>query len=220
MPPEFDDREETVATELTLNISPDRPGLTRLVALSNRVGWQVNGKPDTCVLTSATLHEILIRAGIGAEFLRVRAAVHCSCGSSGCAREHYGCVLGGDGDGSRLPAAKPGAWHGHLIVIALGRYLLDATLDQVNRDHPWLEAEPFVSEVTSEFLRGSISLFATTGKASATVAYSAFPGRGGFKSAPDMRPRARRDRGKESATGTLASTHTLERLIAVYPEAL
>jgi Meiotically Up-regulated Gene 113 (MUG113) protein len=109
------------------------------------------------------------------------------------APKHYGCVLGSDGDGTRQPAAQPDHWRGHLVVIALGRYLLDATLDQVNAGHPWLHAEPFVGEVTLEFLRGEKSLLATTGKAGSSVCYSAFPGRGGFKTAPDMRPSHRRD---------------------------
>jgi hypothetical protein len=61
------------------------------------------------------------------------------------------------------------------------------------REEPGLQAEPFTGEVTLEFLRGEKSLFATTGQAGSTVCYSAFPRRGGFKSAPDMRPSHRRD---------------------------
>jgi hypothetical protein len=175
-----------------VDITPDLPGLTLLCQITNRIGWQINAKPDTCVLMSASLHEVLTRLGIPAEFLRVRAAVHCGCGCSPRSK-HYGCVLGSNGDGTRLPAARPDHWHGHLVVVALGQYLLDATLDQVSVGHPWLAAEPFVGEVTLEFLRGEKSLLATTGNAGSSVCYSAFPGRGGYKTAPDMRPSHGRD---------------------------
>jgi hypothetical protein len=59
--------------------------------------------------------------------------------------------------------------------------------------HPWLKAEPFTGEVTPEFLLGKESLFTTTGQANSTVCYSVSRRRGGFKSAPDMRPIRRRD---------------------------
>jgi hypothetical protein len=101
--------------------------------------------------------------------------------------------LGSDGDGARRPAARPDHWRGHLIVIAHGRYLLDATLDQVNAGHPWLKAEPFTGEVTPKFSSEERSLFATTGNVLSTVCYSVSRRRGGFKSAPDMRPSHRRD---------------------------
>jgi hypothetical protein len=175
-----------------VDITQDLPGLMQLCQITNRVGWEVNGKSDTCILMSAALHDVLTLSRIPAEFLRVRAAVHCGCCSSPRSK-HYGCVLGSDGDGTRLSAARPDHWRGHLVVIAGGRYLMDPTLDQVNVGHPWLKAEPFTGEVTLEFLHGEKSLFTAAGKAGSTVCYTAFPGRGGFKSAPDMRPSHRRE---------------------------
>jgi hypothetical protein len=171
---------------------PDLADLTKLCRLANRVGRQINGRRDTCVQMCAALYEVLGHLGIPAEFLRVRVSVHCGCCSSP-RSTHYGCVLGSDGDGTRRPAAHRDAWHGHLVVTALGCYLLDPTLDQVNKGHPWLKAEPFVAEVTPAFLRGKESLMSTTGKAGSSVCYSAYPGRGGYRSAPDMRPSHRRD---------------------------
>jgi hypothetical protein len=88
---------------------------------------------------------------------------------------------------------------------------LDPTLDQVNTAQPWLKARAFTAEVTPTFLRGEKTLFfaldntgaitsypnyqqlyAKAGIAGTMVRYTAFPNRGGYKSAPDMRRSHRR----------------------------
>ena len=173
-----------------MRIAPDLDGMTKLCRLANRVGREINGRPDMCVLMSAALLDVLAKLGIPAEPLRVTAGVHCS--KSRHRREWHGVVLGSDGAGERLPKASVGAWYGHLVVIVLGRYLLDATLDQANK-HPWLRAEPFAAEINpEEFLSGKKSLFTTTGKYGSTVCYSVFHHQKGFRNAPDFRFRSHR----------------------------
>jgi len=76
-------------------------------------------------------------------------------------------------------------------VIVDKRFLLDPTLDQVNTHQPELGAKPVVAEITPEILSGEKSLFCHTGMAGPTVCYQLYPGRGGYKSAGDMRPSRR-----------------------------
>lgn len=161
----------------------------RLTKAANRIARAELGRRDTCILTSAALWETLCTLGIPAECLRVRTAVH---GRENKPRQ-YGCVLGGDGDGVRQPAAKLDHWHGHLVVIAERCWLLDRTLDQVNQGHRHLCARPFVAEVSPAFLAGEEYVQMTTGPRESLVSYLAYPGRGGWKHAPDFRPRRRKD---------------------------
>src|SRR6266478_2239293 len=140
--------------------------LTQLCNATNRIGQQLTGTRDNCILAcilaSAALWEVLQKLGISSYPMRAEAAVFGA--DINPPEQRYGVILGSDGNGTRRRAASPGKWWGHLIVIAADQYLLDPTLDQVNKIHSWLVAEPFVSAVTPEFLRGDKSLFATTGE--------------------------------------------------------
>lgn len=155
----------------------------RLTKAANRIAYQETGIRDTCILTSAALLETLAALGIPVEALRVRAAVR------GKERKpkQYGCVLGSIDAGTRMPAAKPDHWHGHLVVIAESRWLLDATLDQCNKGHRHLCARPFVAEVTLAFLTGEEYFQSTTDPRDSHVSYLAYPNRGGWKHAPDFK---------------------------------
>jgi hypothetical protein len=160
------------------------------------------GHTGLCILASATLLEVLERLGINAQPLRVEATVYPSPAQEG--GSHYPCALGSNGDGTRRPAAKPGMWAGHLVVWTHDRRLLDATLDQVNSEHPWLEARPFVHQSPAGL---RIAWFGLDREADSwqaleswqtpwpdtRVRYGTFPGRGGFKGAPDFRPSHRRE---------------------------
>lgn len=177
--------------------------LHNLVKFTNRELRSEFRHTGLCVLASAALLDILNRLDIPARELRIEAYVSMPNDSP---REHYGCVLGGDGDGTRRPAAGPDKWRGHLAVVADERFLLDATLDQVNKSSPWLHAKPFVGAISPEFLDGGLMWFGFEKDTiwqplesfqapwpGIRVRYKAFPGRGGYKNAPDWRPSHRRD---------------------------
>jgi hypothetical protein len=69
-----------------------------------------------------------------------------------------------------------------------GNVLLDPTLDQVNDGYPYLGATPMVVE----FASGQTMFFVPSGYEGAEVRYRLFPGRGGWKAAPDFRFKTRR----------------------------
>jgi len=144
----------------------------------NRAIRTPEGKTNFCVLAAAAARDILRAKGWKAEVLRVEAAVFPD------DRTRYGAILGSDGDGRRRPAAAPGMWWGHLVAIAEDRWILDPTLDQSGL------APPVVIEFPDWWLAGKQTIFvpSTYGE----IRYTAFPGRGGYKSAPDFRPCRRR----------------------------
>jgi hypothetical protein len=138
------------------------------------------------ILAAAATRDILQAKGWNADVLRVSATVfplH--------DRLELHCIsLGRDGDGTRKPAAGPGMWHGHLVAIADRRWLLDPTLDQTDR------APPMVFEFPDQWLAGdwrSRRPAIDVPIADGWARYKAFPGRGGFKAAPDFRPSHRRE---------------------------
>jgi hypothetical protein len=116
-----------------------------------------------------------------------------------------GCILGSIGDGSRRPAAGLGMWHGHLVTVIHDsngddEYLIDTTLDQVNDDHPWLNAkscavylphtpwhEPPRWEGSLKW-SGNIPIFGN----GTTVRYVKFHLQNGWRSAGDFRPNRRK----------------------------
>jgi hypothetical protein len=166
--------------------TPDIETLDRLCRLTNRKAFAVYGIRSSCIFTSAALRDILEHLGIDAELMRVEAL---GFGKKGPV------ILGSDGDGTRRPASAPGMWKGHLTVIADGRFLLDPTLDQIDG------CKPFTGEITDMWLRGEQTLWWVDGvrangfpaqKAESATRYHAFPGRGGWKSAPDFRSANRR----------------------------
>jgi hypothetical protein len=166
-----------------------RTVLARVCAAVNDESFLITCDRATCIFSSGVLLDVLATIGVEAAPMRVDALVinPTATGPAG-----YGVSLGSDGDGTRRPAAQHGMWRGHLTVVAEGAYLLDPTLDQVNEDRPDLGATPMVVPVTPAWLRGEGSVRVPTGVLGAQVRYSAFPGRGGFKSAPDFRPSRRR----------------------------
>jgi len=156
--------------------------LVRACLITNRCAAELhNGDLDTCILTSAALRDVLPYLGYPAEVMRVKAFVWPS------SKKGRGCSLGSGGDGNgRKPKAPPGTWYGHLVAV-VDNVLLDPTLDQVNTDHPWLGATPMVVR-----FRDPTGFVVPTGTKGAGVSYTLYPGRGGFKSAPDFRPGRRR----------------------------
>jgi hypothetical protein len=165
---------------------PELSSLLALTVRANRLAREYYGLSNSCVHTSAALRDVLLAHDIEADVLRVQAMVFPADRMLG-----WACILGGDGDGTRRP--KSNGWHGHLVTIAAGRFLLDATLDQVNDGQPQLKALPFAAEVSPAFLRGEERHHDITGPAGALVRYTAFPGRGGYKHLPSFRKWQRRD---------------------------
>lgn len=144
------------------------------------------GETNFCILAAAATRDILQAKGWNADVLRVSATVippHDR-------RDLGGIILGSDGDGTRMSAAGPGEWRGHLVAIADNRWLLDPTLDQTGR------ASPMVFEFPDEWLAGDWRSWRPAIDipiADGSVRYKAFPGRGGYKAAPDFRPSRRRE---------------------------
>ena len=99
---------------------PSEPCLRQWCRLANRAGRSVFGFRNSCIMTSHALAAFLRERGVDAECIRVEVHAHGNSASF---------VLGGDGDGTRRPAAGPGCWRGHLAVTAAG-YILDPTIDQ------------------------------------------------------------------------------------------
>ena len=160
------------------------PKLKHICRVTNHEGFLLEGHRKTCVLTSAALHHVLAQLGIPARPLRIRAAVHHPSD-----HKKYGMILGSDGDGSRIPKARKDCWHGHLAMLAEGRFLLDAIIDQVTETESWIEInEPFIGEVSPRFLDGEESLHVAHGNAQ--ICYSAARRQAGFRSAPDWRYRS------------------------------
>jgi hypothetical protein len=170
---------------MQVQCTPDIETLDRLCRLANREAFAIFERRDSCITTSAALMDVLRVLGINADVMRVCAMVFKD-------TTRTACSLGSDGDGTRRPAAGPGMWRGHLAVIADGRFLMDATLDQANDTDPDFGAEPFVSEIEPAFLTDRHALlWGTTGPS--RVRYYPLPGRGGWKSAPAFRLWQRRD---------------------------
>lgn len=182
--------------------------LKKICELTNLCGKKLFRQkyPNTCILSSAALIHVLTEEGYGAEPLRVQAAVFPAEFEGGSTRKTLqGCVLGSDGDGSRMAASAPDMWRGHLVVLVriLVRsssklFLLDPTLDQVNSSQPHLLAEPVAVQVSEEWLTAGKFLptpngprlnvhRVATGSTGAVVDYLAFPKRGGWKQAADWR---------------------------------
>ena len=171
---------------MQIECTPDIKTLERLCRLTNRKAFTAFRARDTCIITAATLRDVLEELGVPAKLIRVEAVGFGKNGPT---------ILGSDGDGSRRRAAGPGMWPGHLAVVATEQFLLDPTLDQITG------CKPFAGEITEEWLNGTRTLWWVDGErapgfpsqAKTATRYHAFPGRGGWKSAPDFRPSRRRE---------------------------
>jgi hypothetical protein len=156
--------------------------LQELVVLANAEAFALNGDRDTCISTSYALCHVLQQLGFNARPLRIEVGVF--------PNHKLGCVV--LGRPSRI-ATEPGMWCGHLAV-AIGRdWLLDATLDQANKDE-WLAGAhvgPIVVRLTEEFWTadfwtGSACVFIQVGES--RVRFCKFPRQNGFARTGAARP--------------------------------
>src|SRR5262245_55857531 len=99
-----------------------------LVVIANRIAAKFNGSRDTCVLTSFALSDVCKRLGYNSRPLRIEAAVFPD------DPKLSGNILGGFSEPGRRRAASPGMWWGHLAVLVEDAWLLDATVDQANKE--------------------------------------------------------------------------------------
>lgn len=154
------------------------PGdLQRWCNLANRAAWIDMGEPDTCILTSHALAAYLELMGREPRLVRVEAAAF---------GPRTGHILGSEGNGTRMPAAAPGMWNGHLAVACDG-HLLDPTIDQMNLDdHNQFSFAPLVFGLPVWWDEGR-AIFFTDGGGN-MLRYTKFSRQAGWKSAPDARP--------------------------------
>jgi hypothetical protein len=144
-------------------------------------------------VASGVVCEVLTQLGIKAVPLRVTAKVFHP------EPRKYGCVLGSDGGGERMPAAGRDKWHGHLVSLVTERFLVDTTLDQARDNHRWLKTTPVAIDLRStkwfhgqdlaDHWTGNLALFAD----GVTVSYEKYRNQKGWQSAGDFRPRRRRE---------------------------
>jgi len=143
-----------------------------------------DGNTNYGILAAAAARDILLATGWAADVMRVSAII------SPHDRSRYGSCFGTDGDGTFRPA-KPGVWRGHLVAIADGKWLVDPTVD-----HSGL-VPPMVIEFPEIWLAGDrwvdVTIKDSSNSVAGSIQYRAFPGRGGYKYAPDFRPSHRRE---------------------------
>jgi hypothetical protein len=158
----------------------------RLVQICRAVNDAISdadGNTNYCIFASAILQDVLMALGHEAGVMRVEAALSLD------PNHDKVVILGLIGGDIRL-RPPPDMWSGHLIAIADGQYLLDATLDQVNERHG-MAFEPLVAVAPRWWFDGDKPIFIPVD--GRVARYTAFPNRGGFKYAPDFRPSRRRE---------------------------
>ena len=170
--------------------------LTAFCMLANRLIRRHYGRADSCVFSTGVNCDVLQHFGLEAEPLRVTATMF----ANDNIREHYGCVLGSDGNGTRMEAAGEGMWHGHLVGLIENRFILDSCLDQANTKNPWLEVTPLVVDLTATdwFKPDVCSDYHCTNNmtpfsSGALIRYTKFHRQIGWRSAGDFRPRRRKE---------------------------
>lgn len=167
----------------------NRTTLVHLTRAATRISRQIYGVPSTCIHTSLALADVLNQLGIPASVLRVETIAHRPDPIP--PRECAACTLGGSGDGSFRPRGN--GWRGHLVTIVESRWLLDATVGQVNVSVPLIRAHAVVAEVTSAFLDGKDRLRVDFGPKSGWADYRRVPIQNGWRSTPACRPIQRRE---------------------------
>jgi hypothetical protein len=177
--------------------------LEELHRISRAVGEAAKmetGDLTNCILASGALMDLLRKLDVDARCVRAEVAVSPRTG------ERHAYILGSLGDGSRRPAAEPGMWNGHLVVVA-GDVLLDPTLDQIaaaaeedGRDgYDYLCA--FAAPITDTPRSARGGMWFTLDDVGigtpiptwhgSDVRYNICPEMGGWKNAPLFRPRVR-----------------------------
>jgi hypothetical protein len=120
---------DLVMNPIKFGIQPNLVWLAEFAVLANRSILDFHGSRGSCIFSSACVCDVLAQLGIEASPLRVTAKVFHP------EPRKYGCVLGSDGNGERMPAAGRDKWHGHLVSLVAERFLVDTTLDQVRDTH-------------------------------------------------------------------------------------
>jgi hypothetical protein len=175
----------TAGSILLMNIELDK--LKDFAIVANREIFKFCRNRASCIFSTAVVCDVLTHFGMKSEPLRVTTGAFPDKGT--------GVILGSDGDGEKRPAAKPGHWKGHLVSLVEDQYLIDTTLDQINRrgsckvgkpvviylpDTEWWEERPFSRDLR---LTGVLPLLPGL-----SVRYSKYHRQNGWKSAPDFRP--------------------------------
>jgi hypothetical protein len=144
--------------------------LQQLCILANRLSYELFGIRESCILSSAALAEALSVLGVEARSLRVRASFIPRTKIP----EFMGAYSGLGATEPGFPPRERIFGNGHLVCIAAGRYLPDATLSQVNKRQPYLAAAPIVAEVSVEFFEGR-GVEVDAGNRGSKVRYNIFP---------------------------------------------
>jgi hypothetical protein len=171
----------TFQNQLRLSMVEAPAQLQQACELANLATREI--KPDelaTCILTSWALCQYLLDHGHNAALVRVELAIWPA------ERENGGYLAGSSGDGTRIPAARPGWWHGHLAVMVESGHLLDPTIDQANRNLRNVAPMPLVVPLPSWWDSGRAAFYVDDDET--MVRYSKFHRQNGWKSAPDSRP--------------------------------
>ena len=151
-----------------------------LVTLTNKIAFEFNGIRGACLLTAHALVEVLKQLGVeNARPLRVEAAVFPN------APKSIGTILGAE-HGDRTKTA-PGKWKGHLVA-ATDDFLLDATLDQANKQEWPKESHigPVAIRLNAPFWEDRRTVCFRTDHT--TVRWHQHRRQVGFANAPDARP--------------------------------
>jgi hypothetical protein len=125
-----------VSTRSNSVMTTELDDLQDFATIANREIFNIYGARDSCIFSTAVVCDVLAHFGAKAEPLRVTTAIFPVNGN--------GLILGSDGGGVRRRAAKPGYWKGHLVSLVEDQYLVDTTLDQINRRRFCKVATPIV----------------------------------------------------------------------------
>jgi len=171
--------------------------LHRLTVSVSEAAHHETGHRANCILASGALIDILAVRGVEARC--IRAEVVATPRDRGQHRSGSR-SLGSFGDGTRLPAAPPGMWNGHLIIVA-GDVLLDPTLDNIADEEGYEYLKPFAGPITDTPRSPRGGMWFTLDDAgigtqiptwfSSDVRYNLYPDLGGWKNTGMFRKRIR-----------------------------
>jgi hypothetical protein len=168
--------------------------LHRLTVAVNEAARRETGHRANCILASGALMDILHTRGVEARCVRAEVV------ATPRSNARIGHALGSFGDGTRRPAAGPGMWHGHLVVVA-GDVLLDPTLDNLAHNEDCAYLKPFAGPITDTPRSARGGMWFTLDHAGigtpiptwlgSDVRYNLYPDVGGWKSTGMFRKRIR-----------------------------